>query len=112
MPGVSEERLGFNEAAFRKVNEGIERGSDNRRMTFACECGRLGCNKLIELSRPEYEAVRAHSRRFFLLASHQLLAVERVVERHDEYLVVEKLGEAGAIAERTDPRASSDRADP
>jgi hypothetical protein len=106
MAGAPEERLAINEASFRKVNEGIEAGSDTR-LAFACECGRLGCNQLIELSRADYEAVRAHPRRFFLLASHELLEVERVVERHDDYVVVEKVGEAGVIAERTDPRRPS-----
>jgi|1185.fasta_scaffold627339_2 hypothetical protein len=104
MAGVSEERLAINEATFRKVNEGIEAGSDDHRMAFACECGRLGCNRLLELSRPEYDAVREHPRRFFVLAGHELLDIERVIERHDRYLVVEKVGEAGAVAERTDPR--------
>jgi hypothetical protein len=112
MAGVPEERVGINEATFRKVNEGIERGSERHRMTFACECGRLGCNQLIELSRTEYEAVRAHPRRFFLLASHELREVERIVERHDDYLVVEKAGDAGATAERTDPRAPPDEERP
>jgi hypothetical protein len=104
MVGESQARLAFNEATFRKVNDGIERGSDDDRVAFLCECGRLGCNQLIELSRDDYEAVRAHPKRFFLLANHELLEVERVVERHDDYLVVEKRGEAGDIAERTDPR--------
>jgi hypothetical protein len=106
MAGPLEEHVGFSEALFRKVNEGIEAGSDTR-LAFACECGRLGCNQLIELSRADYEAVRAHPRRFCLLASHELLEVERVVERHDDYVVVEKVGEAGVIAERTDPRRPS-----
>jgi hypothetical protein len=106
MAGFSEERLAINEATFRKVNEGIEAGSDDSRMVLACECGRLGCNRMLQLSRDEYEAVRAHPRRFFVLASHELLEVERVVERHDDYLVVEKVGEAGAVAARTDPRRS------
>jgi len=52
--------------------------------------------------------VRAHPRRFFLLATHELLDVERVVERHDDYLVVEKIGEGADIAERTDPRRRED----
>jgi hypothetical protein len=108
MAGGPEERVAFNEATFRKVNEGIERGSDSARLTFACECGRLGCNQLIELGRSEYEAVRAHPRRFFLLASHELLEIEEVVERHEDYLVIEKVGEAGEIAEQSDPRGSSD----
>jgi hypothetical protein len=108
MAGESQERIAFNEATFRKVNEGIERGRDDDRVAFRCECGRLGCNRLIELTHAEYEVVRAHPRRFFLLTTHELLPVERVVERHDGYVVVEKVGEAGDIAERTDPRRSSD----
>jgi len=94
----------MNEATFRKVNEGISAGSDDQRMVFACECGRLGCNQLVELSRSEYDAVREHPRRFFVLAGHELLDIERVVARHDGYLVVEKVGHAGELAERTDPR--------
>jgi hypothetical protein len=53
MTGASEERLSFNEAPFRKLNEGIKRGADAHRLPFACECARLGCNQLIELSRDE-----------------------------------------------------------
>jgi hypothetical protein len=108
MTGASEEHLAFNEATFGKLNEGSKRGADAHRLPFACECARLGCNQLIELSREEYEAVRPHPRRFFLLATHELLEVERVVERHDDYLVVEKVGEGGDIAERTDPRRRQD----
>jgi hypothetical protein len=44
-----------------------------------------------------------------LLATHELLEVERVVERHADYLVIEKLGEAGDIAERTDPGEDDER---
>jgi hypothetical protein len=109
MAGESEERLGFNEATFRKVNEAIRRDSGDARVAFVCECGRLGCNQLIELSRAQYQAVRAHPRRYFLLATHELLEVERVVERHADYLVIEKLGEAGDIAERTDPGQDDER---
>jgi hypothetical protein len=104
MADVSEERLAINEATFRRVNEGIEAGSDDHHMVFACECGRLGCNQLLELSRADYDAVREHPRRFFLLPGHELLDIERVVERHDGYFVVEKVGRAGDVAERTDPR--------
>src|SRR3954465_5971587 len=109
MAGVSEERLAINEATFRKVNEGIEAGSDDHRMAFACECGRLGCNRLLELSRPGYGAVREHPRRFFVLAGHELLDIERVIERHDRYLVVEKVGEAGGGGEGRGPRRDGPR---
>jgi hypothetical protein len=99
-----EERAGFNEAAFREVNEHIEASPAAGRLTFRCECARLGCTDLLELGRAEYEAVRAHPRRFLVAVGHELPAVEEVVERHDDYLVVEKHGASGGVAERADPR--------
>src|SRR3954453_9191362 len=100
------QRVAMNEATFRKVNEGIEAGQDpDGLLAFFCECGRLGCNKLMELTRPEYEAVRASPRTFAVLEGHELPEVEDVVGRTDRYVVVEKHGDAEAeIVERTDPR--------
>jgi hypothetical protein len=37
-------------------------------------------------------------------ADHDLPQAEVVVERHRTYVVVEKTGDAGALAEATDPR--------
>jgi len=48
--------------------------------------------------------VRAYPDRFLLVAGHQRSEAERMVEDHGAYLVVEKTGEAGEIAEETDPR--------
>jgi hypothetical protein len=45
--------------------------------------------------------VREQPRRFFVLPGHQDPQLERVVETHGDYLVVEKTGEAGEVAERT-----------
>jgi hypothetical protein len=100
-----EERIARNEATFRKVNEAIERGRRARDgvMGFVCECGRLGCNEIIELTLPEYEAVRAHARRFVVRQGHEA-GVEQVVARHERFLVVAKQGGAGEIAEFSDPR--------
>jgi hypothetical protein len=100
----------MNEATFRKVNEGMEVGQDpGGLLTFICECGRLGCNMLIELRRSEYESVRANPRRFAIVAGHEITDVEQVVERHDRYVVVEKTGDAAAeIVEHTDPRRPLD----
>lgn len=104
-----QERLAANEDTFRQVNEGIARGQwpgeDDRPVSFRCECARLGCNLLIELRLPEYEAIRGHSRRFLVVDGHELPEVEAVVERRDGYVVVEKGGEAGELAERRDPRS-------
>ena len=100
----------MNEATFRKVNEGMEAGQDSEGfLTFLCECGRLGCNKLISLTRPEYEGIRANSRRFALVDGHEMPEVEDVVERFERYIVVEKRGHPEAdVVEQTDPRKPLD----
>jgi hypothetical protein len=105
MDSAGAERVARNEAAFRKINEAIERGRQTREglLGFVCECGRLGCNEIIELFLPEYEAVRADARRFAVRHGHQTGA-EEVLETHDRYLVVAKQGRAGDIAEFSDPR--------
>lgn len=101
-------RLASNEDVFRDVNEGIVRGQwpgdPEAPIGFRCECARLGCNVLVALTLAEYEAVRANPRRFVIVPGHELPEVEVVVERHDEFSVVEKVGEAGREAERQDPR--------
>jgi hypothetical protein len=96
----------MNEATFRRINEGMEGGPEQAGLlTFMCECGRLGCNRLIQLTRREYEAIRADSRRFAVLEGHEIPEVEDVIERTDRYLVVEKSGDPESeIVEHTDPR--------
>jgi hypothetical protein len=105
----TQERLGANEAVFRQINEGIERGQwpgeEDSPVGFRCECARLGCNDLIELSVHEYEAVRKNPRRFMVLPGHERVEAEIVVETRPGYLVVEKLDQAGAKAEQADPRS-------
>lgn len=101
-------RLASNETVFREVNEGIERGQwpgePSKPVRFRCECARLGCNLLIELTLAAYEAIRANPRRFMTIDGHQVAELERVVERHEGYIVVEKLDEAGEFAAKEDPR--------
>ncbi len=101
-------RLAFNETVFREVNEGIQRGQwpgeQSEPVRFRCECARLGCNLLIELTLAEYEEIRGHPRRFMMIDGHQVPGLERVVERQEGRVVVEKLDEAGRLAAREDPR--------
>jgi hypothetical protein len=103
-----ERRLASNEDVFRDVNEGILRGQwpgdPQAPIGFRCECARLGCNMLVALTLAQYEAVRANPRRFLIVRDHELPEVEVVVERHDGFSVVEKVGAAGDEAERQDPR--------
>ena len=104
----SDVRLGRNEAIFRQINEGIERGQwpgeEDAPVGFRCECARLGCNDVIEVSLRDYEGVREHPRRFIVTPGHERLDVEIVVETRPGYLIVEKLDQAGEEAEATDPR--------
>jgi hypothetical protein len=105
----AERRLASNEDMFRDVNEGIQRGQwpgdPEAPIGFRCECARLGCNQLVALTLGEYEAVRANPRRFVIIRGHDLPEVEVVVEDHDDYAVVEKVGAAGDEAALQDPRS-------
>jgi hypothetical protein len=104
-----QQRVGFNEATFRAVNEGVARGEgepwDPERVGFRCECARLGCTAILEVSRVEYEEVRAHGRRFLVAPGHIVPETEEVVEHRGGYDVIEKHGDAGRVAAATDPRA-------
>jgi hypothetical protein len=109
MEGELEDRIAVNESVFREINEGIERGQwpgeEGLQVGFRCECARLGCNQVIELTVGEYERVRAHPRRFMVAVGHEMPEAEAVIETKTDYVVVEKLGQAGRLAESTDPRA-------
>ena len=104
-----EERIAHNEATFRRINEDIERGrdadDDATLVGFVCECGKLDCGRLIELTPAEYEHVRSDPCLFAIVNGHEISAVEAVLERHERYAVVRKFSSSGAIAKETDPRA-------
>ena len=110
MERQGKQRVAMNEATFRKVNEGMEAGQDpSGLLSFVCECGRLNCTRILQLTRAEYEAIRANPRRFAVVDGHEILEAEELVERHDRYLVVEKGGDPEAeIVEHTDPRRPLD----
>ena len=71
---------------------------------FLCECSTLGCVERVKLSKTQYEQVRAVGDRFLVVPGHESPTIERIVEHHETYLVVEKLGVGGLVAEITDPR--------
>jgi hypothetical protein len=103
-----QKRLGSNETVFREINEGIERGQwpgeEDAPISFRCECARLGCTELLELSVREYERVRSNPLHFIVVPGHERVEVEIVVERRPGYLVVEKIDQAAEKAVETDPR--------
>jgi hypothetical protein len=105
-----EQRLARNEVLFRSVNEAIEQqalefgGLD--KYEFICECARSGCFDRVALTLEEYEHIRADGTRFFVVPGHQDIAVELVVETQEGFVIVEKDGHAGIVAELADPRGS------
>ena len=102
---VQRERAAKNQSLFREVNERIEElASSASFVEFICECANEECSELVSLTRAEYERIRSGSNRFFVIAGHELPAVEQTVETTDRYLVVSKLGAGAPVAERLDPR--------
>jgi hypothetical protein len=105
---IAKERVGSNEAMFRRINESVEWDYSETDypglIGFLCECGDPDCEESIELTRREYETVRKNPRRFAVIADHAIRTTEDIVERHQRYAVVEKHEDVAHLAERSDPR--------
>lgn len=108
MSSLWKERAARNEALFREVNESIAELEERlhaveNEPVFICECANPDCaEQLPDVDLAIYEETRKHPRRFFVAPGHQNEQLERVVETHPHFLVVEKTGEAGEVAEQTD----------
>jgi hypothetical protein len=105
-----ERRVGLNEALFREVNEQIHSLVDDESVggnsiTVICECGDVNCTERVELLLSDYERIRSDNLLYVIARGHNIPAVERIVERRDGWEVVRKFGEAGEVAEETDPRS-------
>jgi hypothetical protein len=102
----TEERIAKNDATFREANARIHAVAYENDLTgypvpFICECADLGCTSLVRLRLQEYAHVRAEPRWFLNIPGHEVAAqgAATVVERHDGYVIVEKTGHAGEVAE-------------
>jgi hypothetical protein len=102
-----------NEARFREHNERARSSNAAHRWVdppvpdWSCECGWESCTQPIRVPLAEYEAVRAVPTHFVVAPSegHVAPEAERVVERHADYWVIEKIGVAAAISAELDPRS-------
>ena len=101
------ERLARNERRIREVNEEAELVARDvlgdfdpaeTEVEFLCACGRARCDEVVLLSIAEYEAAHAEPHRFIVVPGHESLELERVVEEHASYFVVEKLPQFQAPA--------------
>ena len=96
-----EERIAFNEAWCRDLNE---RKADWMRSGlptagFRCECGEMNCGSRLPLSASALEEARSRPNRFAVAPGHVAPDVEAVVKQYSDFWLVEKQGEAGDIVE-------------
>jgi hypothetical protein len=96
-----DERRAANEAVLREVNErraALDRPAEEswadsgELFEFVCECGvEGGCGGRIRMTLQEYDAVRRQDDRFPVVPGHETPEIETVAERHERYVVVDKL---------------------
>jgi hypothetical protein len=109
-------RLAKNEAVFREVNERITEitvqlapGAARPDLVdgLICECSDPLCLERVgPLTIAEYESVRRDATHFIIAPGHQAPDVERVIEEHGKYSVVEKVeGLPSDVARERDPRS-------
>lgn len=107
---LTKERVARNQATFREANEKIEATADKmqlppeRPVPFICECAERACMELVRLTVEEYEDVRQHARRFFVVPGHAApataIGAAVVVAELPGYTLVDKIGVAGEVAEQ------------
>jgi hypothetical protein len=104
------DRVAKNEAMHRAVNREIENVAedlgerDGDTFEVLCECGQPGCTSLRLVTIRDYDRVHGQRDRFIVARGHMDPELERVVEEADQYLVVDKFGQAEAVAEEEERR--------
>jgi hypothetical protein len=102
-------RAARNEELVRDVNRQIEEGASlhevNSSMPLHCECAQPGCIEKIDLEPQTYEPILAERYRFIVVPAHVQPEIERVLEEHEGFVVVEKIGEAREQIERDHPQS-------
>jgi hypothetical protein len=106
---VRQAREGRNESLWREVNERVKEINEAHdvglnRTDWVCECPNESCIERVSLTSGEYERVRADSTHFLVAPGHVDPEVERILEQHRGFWVVEKVGMAAAVSEELDPR--------
>lgn len=101
MKSSREERVARNEELFQEVNQAIEKLEERlgrpKTLTILCECGQKHCLEGVEVEPAVYQRVRSNPLLFFVVPGHDDAAVERVLERTEQFLVVEKSGRAAEV---------------
>ena len=100
--------MALNEALFRAANERMsdweERHENQGSELYHCECADLDCLEKVQLTKADYEHVRADSAHFLVVAGHDRPDIETVIESRDGWALIEKNPDVHALVEKTDPR--------
>jgi hypothetical protein len=102
---LTQERIAENDSRFRDANERIHEVATRYEIEiaipFLCECADPRCVEIVRLEPDEYQRVRSNPRWFLKVAGHERAegAAARVVSTHDGWVVAEKMGHAGRVAE-------------
>jgi hypothetical protein len=91
-------RVAENEALFRQVNErvvGDRRPAES--FEILCECGNAECMEHIDVTTEVYMRARGQRTDFVLKAGHAQPDLETVIEEHEQFVLVRKVGEAAAL---------------
>jgi len=104
----TDEQLAQRQNLFRDANERIERAARAvghlGTRPFICECSLDGCVAHIEVEPEVYDVLRTHEARFVTLPGHEITAIEVIVERNEQYQIVEKTARFAEIAASGNPR--------
>ena len=101
-------RAGRNQSLFRALNEKLSDINEplarvSNTFVISCECADTSCIEMLDVSPDDYRSVRTDPRWFIILPDHVLPEVENVIRHMNGYVVVEKFGVGGQIAEMADP---------
>jgi hypothetical protein len=99
--GSREERIAYNEAWSRGLNERRAEWANGQeaRSSFRCECWQADCSARIPLSSQDWKLIRAERNRFAVAPDHVAEKFEAVIRAFPHFWLIEQLGEAGQIAE-------------
>lgn len=107
-----QKQVGRNENEARTANEIVSVDGEQAQLegheilAVLCECGDRDCHDPLTMTVDQYEEIRSQPAHFAVLSGHEILDCERVLATRGEYLIVEKFGDAGDVADASDPRNS------
>lgn len=99
----------MNETRSREINEWIDESRESSdaatASSYVCECSDEACTSRIDLTRLEYEEVRAHGTHFAIATDHESPDLDLVLSERVGFAIIAKLpGLPARLANACDPR--------